>query len=57
MKRIYDIEFWYNTDLRSTVLVDASNEIAALIMAAERHPSYQNWTGNGPGFFIKIIRR
>lgn len=57
MKKRYDVQFWYHTDLRSNEEVEASDDVAALVLAIDRSPhQYRDWVQHGDGFYIKITR-
>lgn len=50
----YVVKFWYKTDCRCELEVEARNEILALVLAQSGEYDVTDWTNNGHGFKITI---
>lgn len=53
-QKAYLLEFYYATDLRWEVKVNANDEGSALIIAMNQDDNIKNWTEGSDKFFIKI---
>lgn len=53
MKKKYSIGFWWHSDLRTDITVEAANAVYAIIMA-ENELSIENWCDGGAGFRIDV---